>query len=104
MTPNDILSAFKAVSAESCRRINQSVINTSFLILIYSFTLLGLCSVDLYEFCLVAKADVMLIANAENLMKSVSGTLKAAESASVKVFISSFNLQNSQQVPKEFSF
>ena len=28
----------------------------------------------------------MLIANAENLMRSVSGTLRAAESASVKVF------------------
>ena len=27
----------------------------------------------------------MLIGNAENLMRSVSGTLKAAESASVKV-------------------
>jgi len=30
-------------------------------------------------------ADVMLIANAENLMRSVSGTLRAAESASVKM-------------------
>ena len=29
----------------------------------------------------------MLIANAENLMRSVSGTLRAAESASVKVLL-----------------
>lgn len=38
----------------------------------------------------------MLITNAENLMRSVSGTLRAAESASVKVFLvhSNTHLEN----------
>ena len=41
-------------------------------------------------FCLTLQANTMLITNASNLMKGVVGTLKAAQSASVKVYIRAY--------------
>ena len=41
-------------------------------------------------FSLTLQANTMLITNASNLMKGVVGTLKAAESASVKVYVGAY--------------
>ena len=41
-------------------------------------------------FSLTLQANTMLITNASNLMKGVVGTLKAAESASVKVYVRAY--------------